>query len=184
MLRPAGQPGLTPAWSVTLAPSEAARPEILLGVGSARDASAGVVVVEGSAADWGTAEEAMTETAIELLAALDCVIVGVVRGDPPPPGRLLNGCDLLAVTPVPDPSPDWNFEGMPVELGTWTDGVVAAVGQLGLPAVVAARLLRAGAQLDVGAGLVAESLAYSMLQAGPAHQQWLLERPASPSGTS
>jgi hypothetical protein len=184
VLRPAGQPGLTPAWSVTLAPSEAARPEILLGVGSARDARAGVLVVDGSASDWEAAELVAADAAIDLLAALDCVIVGVLRGDPPPPGRLLDGCDLLAVTPVPAAASGWNFEGSPPELDAWVGGVMDRVAQLGLPAVAAGRLLRMSAQLDVGAGLVAESLAYSMLQAGPAHRAWLRTRPASPGGAA
>lgn len=184
MLRPARKPGLTAAWTLTLAPAEAARAEILLGVGSARDAAAGLLMVDGTTAEWEAAERGVAGQAIDLLAALDCVTVGVVRGEPPAPGRLLDGCDLLAVAPAPGDSPGWSFEGPASELEAWVVGLAATVGRLGLPAVVAARLLRTSTQLDVGAGLVAESLAYSMLQAGPWHREWLRARPPSPSGAT
>jgi hypothetical protein len=184
VLRPAGHPGLTPAWSLTLAPAEAARAEVLLGVGSARDARTGVLVVDGSASDWEAAELVAGDAAIDLLGGLDCVVVGVLRGAPPPPGRLLDGCDLLAITPAPPAASGWSFAGSARELDAWVGGVLDRVAGLGLPAVVAGRLLRMSAQLDVGAGLVAESLAYSMLQAGPEHQEWLRTRPATPGGAA
>jgi enoyl-CoA hydratase/isomerase-like protein len=45
-------------------------------------------------------------------------------------------------------------------------------------AVTAAQVVRATSRLDVASGLAVESLAYSMLQAGPEFNTWLQARPA------
>ena len=51
------------------------------------------------------------------------------------------------------------------------------IGAHRLAASVLCQLLRGSGDLDVAAGLLAESLAYATLQAGPEHQAWLATRP-------
>jgi enoyl-CoA hydratase/carnithine racemase len=105
----------------------------------------------------------------ELVNSLPCVVVAVDRGahpdDRPPPGD-------IALTARPTPRWPWigNAEG-------WLPRVEDACAANPLAAVTMAQLLRFSPDLSVADGLVAESVAYSMLQAGPEHRGWLAHRP-------
>lgn len=58
--------------------------------------------------------------------------------------------------------------------------VFAAVGRCPLAAGALAQLLRHGGSRSIEAGLVAESMAYSTLQAGPEFARWLASHPQKP----
>lgn len=60
------------------------------------------------------------------------------------------------------------------------DDIGETVERFALASVSFAMLLRAGEGLGVGAALVAESMAYSMLQAGPEFARWRAGHPARP----
>lgn len=60
------------------------------------------------------------------------------------------------------------------------DDIVESVERFPLASVSFAMLLRASEGLGVGAALVAESMAYSMLQAGPEFERWRAGRPVRP----
>lgn len=87
--------------------------------------------------------------------------------------------DLLLATGAPEPVPSG-------ETAVWTgpdDGVDAAIEAIAdrvranpQASVAAAQLLRLSAGLDVVRGLIAESLTYSTLQAGPELEAWLRSR--------
>jgi len=62
--------------------------------------------------------------------------------------------------------------------------VDAAVRAIPIASAVLAQLLRFGDPRTVEAGLIAESLAYSALQAGPEFRAWLAARPVSPAPRS
>jgi enoyl-CoA hydratase/carnithine racemase len=100
--------------------------------------------------------------------------VGIARGSPP--DRPWSGADIL-LAGIPDPPPPW--------VGTassWLPRLKAAVAANPVAAAVAGQLLRLTEGLSTSAGLVAESLAYSTLQAGPEHRGWLERRvPAAPA---
>ena len=104
-----------------------------------------------------------------LVGSLPCVVVAVDRGehpdDRPPPGD-------VALTARPTPPRPW--VGDP---GTWLPRLEAACAATPLAAVSLAQLLRFSPDLAVADGLVAESVVYSMLQAGPEHRGWLARRP-------
>lgn len=101
-------------------------------------------------------------------APLPCLVVGVAAGDPPPGAWA--GADIL-LADAPSPPGPW-VSGP----GRWLPSVTAAVARSPLATVALAQLLRLGAGLAVADGLVAESFAYSMLQAGPEHRRWLAGR--------
>jgi len=105
-------------------------------------------------------------------AWLPCVVVGVAVEPatlPAPAGVDVGLCpEGGGAAPsgwvaVPDP---------PAE----SDRLVTQISGSPQPAVVLAQLLRASSKLDVEAALLAESLAYSTLQAGPAFAAWLRGR--------
>jgi enoyl-CoA hydratase/carnithine racemase len=101
------------------------------------------------------------------------VIVGVSTATAPP--QPLPGCDVLLTTTSDPPAP-WVCAD--------PEALAVSIQRNPHAATTLAQVLRAGAQLDVAAGLVLESLAYATLQAGPEHQHWLAEhrrRPASAS---
>jgi hypothetical protein len=62
--------------------------------------------------------------------------------------------------------------------------LAAAVRAAPIASAVLAQLLRFGDPRTIEAGLVAESLAYSALQAGPEFRAWLAARPVSPAPRS
>lgn len=99
--------------------------------------------------------------AVEVLRALACVTVGVTRTEAPEEAhrRLAGAFDVLTE----------NDEQLAM--------AGAAVVAHPLAALALVHVLRAGEGLGVTESLVLESLAYSMLQAGPEHRAWLDARP-------
>ena len=61
------------------------------------------------------------------------------------------------------------------------EGLADSIGANPLAASVLCQLLRGSGDLDVGAGLLVESLAYATLQAGPEFATWLAGRRAASS---
>lgn len=153
----------------------AASPAAALGVlGRGRDREAvgplagePVVVV---ALAGGDDERADLAELAELARRLPCVTVGVGRpsGGPPP------DLDVL-LTDVADPPAPW----VPCPGGAQAAaaGVATAVRRSPDAAVVLVQLLRLGDRLGAGDALVAESLAYGLLQTGPVYRDWLASRP-------
>ena len=111
----------------------------------------------------------------EIPAWLPCVVVALSRQRPGRPAPC--GVDV-AVCPggTDEPPPGWvAVADVDAEAGRLAEGVEAQPQ----PAVVLAQLLRTSGTLEVGAALVAESLAYSTLQAGAAFSAWLAGRRAT-----
>ena len=83
---------------------------------------------------------------------------------------------VAALTDDPDRRPDWADLSCPPgrPLGT----VAASVAANPVAATVLALLLRSGGRRSVADGLVAESLAYGLLQGGPEFARWRADRPA------
>ena len=111
------------------------------------------------------------------------VVVGVASGDEEP----TNGAGVppnldVLLTDRPDASPPWHTsaEGTAAALARLAAGVAAAPQA----AVTLVQVLRLGEGRSLDDALVAESLAYAMLQAGPAFGAWLASRPppARPGG--
>ncbi|HWE54523.1 MAG TPA: enoyl-CoA hydratase/isomerase family protein [Acidimicrobiales bacterium] len=101
--------------------------------------------------------------------AFPAVVVAVSRDSP---DLAPDGPDV-AITGAPDPPPPWVAAAMSVD-----DLDRAVTGAPGA-AVTLVHLLRAGAGVDgIGGGLIHESLAYSVLQAGPEFGRWRDRRPA------
>jgi enoyl-CoA hydratase len=107
----------------------------------------------------GNAPIAEVESAAAILAWLPCPTVGLALVAPSPAGsRLASAFDVL-VESERDLAP-----------------VRASAERCPLAAATLVQLLRLGRTLDVHERLVAESLAYSMLQAGPEFAAWLAGR--------
>jgi hypothetical protein len=104
----------------------------------------------------GLAERAVRPDLAPLTGALACTLVTVSR-DPQP----------LAVAAVPD-------------LGPPIRAIAAAAAATPKAAVTLVRLLQLTSAVPAEQGLVAESLAYSMLLAGPEFARWLTARPVRP----
>lgn len=100
-----------------------------------------------------------------------CLVVGLVSGVPP--ARPWAGADIL-LSGVPDPPRPWVGPS-----ARWLPRVEAAVTASPLASVAAGQLLRLAGNLPAATGLLAESFAYSMLQAGPEHRRWLAQRPVA-----
>jgi hypothetical protein len=113
-----------------------------------------VVSPDGTDADpTADADQALADR----LAALPCVVVAIDR----PPGRRPLLADLVP------------------EAGVATvDDVLRTVERNPVAATASALLLRGGAR-SLGAGLVAESAVYSVLQAGPEFATWRAARPVA-----
>jgi enoyl-CoA hydratase/carnithine racemase len=101
--------------------------------------------------------------------SLPAVVVGVARDPRPEPPPF----DILLTEGTAPAEPWVGVEELDVAWPT----VGAAVVRSAAAAVILVQLLRLNASLGIDDGLVAESLAYSLLQAGPAHQSWLGQRP-------
>jgi hypothetical protein len=109
---------------------------------------------------------------------LNCVTVAVARGEVPI-SELISAFHLRARVDDGDGSDgDWNFRGTSAAVGEWLERLADRVGAVGLAGIAAARLVHETAALPIGHALFIESLTYSMLQAGPIHQQWLQQRRA------
>ena len=94
------------------------------------------------------------------LAALPCPSIALAPRALPPPAAPWLGCFDVVVHGESDLA-----------------DVLGAVRRAPLAAQVLVQLLRGGAARDLEAGLVAESLAYSTLQAGPEFAAWSAARP-------
>jgi Enoyl-CoA hydratase/isomerase len=111
-----------------------------------------------------------TDAYDELLSMVDtlpCVVV--VVGDP----EVVRAGGDIAVTDAPEAPRPWiGGIGCP-----GLEGLVTAIARNPTAAVTLAQLLRASAWLPAEHGLVAESIAYGLLQAGPEHRSWLARAP-------
>ena len=108
------------------------------------------------------------DTDLSILRRLPCVAVGVHRRGrrPDPPDAF----DVL-LTVDDDPPAPWvgHYEGPAASLAE----LAAAVHRCPIAAVTLVQLLRFSEGIDQHDGLIAESLAYSSLQAGPEFGRWL-----------
>jgi hypothetical protein len=134
---------------------------------------------------WWTVEDARRETGdpvwTEAMLDVSALVVDLreddYAGEPPPLDRA--PCPVIALVP-PETETTW-----PVDLtvADGSDETVAAVtaGAAANPAAAATltHVLRATESLDVPDALRVESLAYSMLLAGPEFRSWLDAHPAS-----
>jgi enoyl-CoA hydratase/carnithine racemase len=116
---------------------------------------------------------ARPDTVLEPPTGWPCVIVAVSTATTAPPAPV--GPDVL-ISAAPDPPEPWVGAGP----GAWESAraVEAAVLRSPQAATTLAQVLRVGTALGPAAALVVESLAYSTLQSGTEHQQWLETRPA------
>ncbi len=113
---------------------------------------------------------------VEMPALTTSVVIGVSRAAEPP-SAAEDGVDV-ALSTSSHPSAPWvactdldqELERLEARIHTWP-----------IAAVTLAQVLRAGSGLAVSAGLLIESLAYSMLQSGPEFRSWLNERAARPA---
>lgn len=112
---------------------------------------------------------------------LPCVVVAVAHSIPTGPAPV--GVDVAVCVAGDGGAAPSGWVGVadpPAEL----DRLAVQVRASPQPAVVLAQLLRGAGALDVGTGLLAESLAYSTLQSGPAFTSWLARRPLPTGGSS
>lgn len=122
----------------------------------------------------GAAVTALREADPEDLALPGCVVVGVAPAASPA-ALQPNPPDLdLLLTDLPDPPAPW--VGC-ADLGAAVARLEATCRRSPLAATALVELLRFSPRLPVPHALVAESLTYAMLQAGPEHQRWLAARP-------
>jgi enoyl-CoA hydratase/carnithine racemase len=112
---------------------------------------------------------------IDLPDLTTSVVIGVSRAADPP-SLASDGVDVALSGSRHAPAPwvactdlDQELERLDARIRTWP-----------VAAVTVAQVLRAGSGLAVPAGLLIESLAYSMLQSGPEFQNWLAHRTPRP----
>jgi hypothetical protein len=115
-------------------------------------------------ADDGAADPAAIGRVREALATLPCPSVALRSGGLSPLARRLESRFDVVVTSEQ-------------ELAPVREGVAAAP----LAALALVQLLRHGEQLDVESALLAESLVYSLLQAGPEFAAWRAAHPPAPA---
>jgi enoyl-CoA hydratase/carnithine racemase len=104
------------------------------------------------------------------------VVVGVSRATEPP-FLAEGGVDVALSTRSHPPAPWIPCADVDQEL----EHLEARISRWPIAAVTLVQVLRSGPGVAVPAGLLIESLAYSMLQSGPEFQRWLSERPARPA---
>ncbi|HZT67869.1 MAG TPA: enoyl-CoA hydratase/isomerase family protein [Acidimicrobiales bacterium] len=117
-----------------------------------------------------------TARCAQLLVRIPCVTIGVDF-----PGSVplsAEGFDILLTT-RPEPPAPWLGSGPQAMLAD----LELAVSRSPEASVALVQLLRLGTALDTGSALVAESLAYGLLQSGSGFGRWLAERtaPARPA---
>lgn len=105
----------------------------------------------------------------EVAPKLPAVLVGI--GEPGRDDAVVAGLDI-ALTAMPDPPAPW-FGGATSELAS---ALVAAVNASPQASVTLVQLLRLSAGLSIHDALVAESLAYGLLQTGAVYQRWLADQ--------
>jgi hypothetical protein len=127
-----------------------------------------LVVLDGPVAAW----ESLDTEGLKSIAA---VTLAVVRNGTAEPPAAAAACDLCASVNG-DIGEGWEWLGPGSDLDGWIDLVAARLDRSPLAATVLARTLRLTECAPVADALVVESLAYSVLQAGPEHQQWLTNR--------
>lgn len=116
------------------------------------------------ASDAAGADSNELDAAAGVLARLPCPTLGVGAAVASPAGsRLMDRLDVAVDEPAD------------------LERVLATIGRNPLAALALVQLLRHGAPLDVHEGLIAESLAYSMLQAGPEFAAWVAGRAERPT---
>jgi enoyl-CoA hydratase/carnithine racemase len=103
---------------------------------------------------------------------LPCVVVVVAREHPVAPAPA--GADVAVCTAAGGLAPP-GWVGVADPDGE-LERLGAQVGRSPQPSVLLAQLLRLSTERDVERGLLVESLAYSVLQSGPAFSSWLAER--------
>lgn len=126
-----------------------------------------LTLVELDDADWSLVDRVVRE----LATSRHGVVVGVATESVPDAAAPL--LEMLACTLAPE-GPDRTCAGTTADL----DEVVATVAHAPLAALALVDLLGVTSRASVADGLVAESLAYSMLLAGPEFAAW---RAATPS---
>jgi hypothetical protein len=97
---------------------------------------------------------------------IPCVVVGVHREGPLPS---VSPLDVMLTTTTAPPAP---WVACPGGVDGVLEALVASITQAPLAAVTLVQVLRMSSELSVVDGLVVESLAYGVLQAGPEHQAW------------
>jgi enoyl-CoA hydratase/carnithine racemase len=117
--------------------------------------------------------EAVTRTRIAgLLRAAPVVLVGIARGEGPPPGT---GTELdILLCDAPEPDRPW--VGCPEGALARLEELSAAADASPQAATALVQLLRVGESLAAADAVVAESWVYSLLQAGTRHRAWLRAR--------
>jgi len=160
---------LMPAEIIRLLASELAAPGWPRRLEDALDECAeAVVVIDGLEADWS----AIDPTHVRSIAAVTLAVVRDAGPEPPPAAA---ACDLCAG--VGDAGGEaWQWAGLSAELDGWIESLANRVRTSPLAVTALARTLRLTERLSIQDGLVVESLAYSVLQAGPEHQRWLANR--------
>lgn len=133
------------------------------------------VVLEGSDDDWLRLSAAASFPAV--MAGLPALTVGLARGGSAQlPGALVR-CDLRARVGPAAPA-DWTIAGTDADVADRLRAWEAAfTAPRAVAALTAARLVRE----PTANGLFVESLAYSTLQAGDAHRDWLARREVRPA---
>jgi enoyl-CoA hydratase/carnithine racemase len=112
------------------------------------------------------------ELASEPLATVPSVVVVIARGRPTRPAPLV--ADVALTTGDLNSVPaGWVAVA---DLDSAVAGLVTEIERSPQAAVILAQVLRAGQQLDLAAGLMVESLAYSTLQCGSVFATWLRSR--------
>ncbi|MGH9046640.1 MAG: enoyl-CoA hydratase/isomerase family protein [Acidimicrobiales bacterium] len=155
-----GHPGLAGMFGPTEA-LDIVRDEFELGLSSGPRSRPALVVEIAAGPDL---------EALELLAPeLPCVLIGVTDNDDAAPPK---GFDIL-LSSLGGPRPWVHREDLEAAVRTLVGSITASPQA----SVALVQLLRLGAELSVRDALVAESFAYSMLQAGPVFGSWLAGRP-------
>ncbi|MER7007886.1 enoyl-CoA hydratase/isomerase family protein [Dactylosporangium sp. NPDC000555] len=141
-----------------------------------------LAVLDGTDEDWLRLSAAASFAAA--MAGLPALTVGRARGDTPGlPGAdgPLGLCDLRARA-GPGAPDDWTVAGTGTavtdRLAAWE---AAFVAPRAVAALTAARLVRQP-PASAAHGLFLESLAYTALQSGDAHRDWLARRDVRPAG--
>ena len=117
-------------------------------------------------ADDGAGDPAALGAVREALARLPCPSLALLMGEPSPKARRLESAFDLVLA-----SDD--------EIAPVLEGIEASP----LAAMTLVQLLRHGEHLDIESGLLAESLAYSVLQSGPEFAAWRAARGAAEDPT-
>lgn len=122
---------------------------------------------------WLVVDVTGAESGLDLSApaGLGVVVVAVDRAPVPGTGHGADVCLAAVDAPAPWVCP-------PAGIDAGLERLDQAIGRSPVAAATLVQLLRLGRALSVADAVVAESLAYSTLQAGPEHARWLAARRA------